>query len=180
MQQGPDADIIIGSIKSALTPDLLSREWVVRVKPGEHAVAGHCAVAAEAFYHLSGGAGAGMMPVVCVYSEAPDLSLHFNMATAPENCMRATHWWVRGPGNKGRGTGLIYDPTVEQYNGKPFPYEKGHGCGFMNPKKGQPSRRAAIVIERVQNNLGCAVTDSFRDNQIRIYSDMKAVQSLSL
>ena len=128
--ESPEFDDISKAIISALSPELLSREWKARVRPGESAVAGHCAIAAEAFYHLTGGRASGMLPVVCSYFETQDATMYFNKAAAPGHVLRATHWWVQGPGPRGRGTGFVYDVTVDQYKGVPFPYEKGRGCGF--------------------------------------------------
>jgi hypothetical protein len=164
-------DDIARGIINALSPELLSPEWKARVQPGEPVVAGHCAIAAEAFYHLTGGRAAGMLPVVCSYFETRDAAMYFNMAAAPDHALRATHWWVRGPGSQGCGTGPVYDVTVGQYKGISFPYEKGRGCGFQNPY-GQPSRRARIVMNRVESALGAERLARFRMEKIAAYERM--------
>jgi hypothetical protein len=87
---------------------------------------GHCYVVSEALYHLLGGKEAGLTPVVVRHENT-------------------THWWVRD------AAGNIYDGTQEQFT-TPVPYEQGRGCGFQG-KPGQPSKRAAFVIERVRQLL---------------------------
>lgn len=99
---------------------------------GIHPTEGHCAIAAEAAYHLLGGKKASWVGVVL-----PKHVLGDN-----------THWWVENI-----VTGDRVDPTAEQFGGDPIPYYKGKRCGFMCPVKGQPSKRAKIVIEKVNRIL---------------------------
>lgn len=112
-------------IQKALTPDLLKKDQVFMLT-GIHPTEGHCAVAAEAAYHLLGGREAGWMPIVL-----PRKVLGNN-----------THWWIRH-----KDTGEIFDPTSEQFGDDEIPYKLGRPCGFMTK---HPSRRAKIVIDRVK------------------------------
>jgi hypothetical protein len=122
---------LIHRIQHALTPDLLKKDQVSMLT-GIHPTEGHCAVAAEAAYHLLGGKDAGWVPVVL-----PKSVLGNN-----------THWWIEN-----RITGERVDPTAEQFGGDPIPYHRGVRCGFMCPVKGQPSKRARIVIDRVKGMM---------------------------
>ncbi len=51
-----------------------------------------------------------------------------------------THWWLENE------SGIILDPTADQYGGDDIPYHKGIGAGLMNGYE-RPSRRAAILLE---------------------------------
>lgn len=108
-------------IRRALSPDLLSKSWAGRLT-GAHPTEGHCYVAAEAFYHLSGGRRAGLKPQVISKSGW-------------------THWYVKD------AAGNIYDPTRDQFGGERPPYDEGKGSGFLTRK---PSARAAELIRRVR------------------------------
>lgn len=56
-------------IQSALTPDLLKKEF----RGGAHPLSGHCYVASEALFHLIGG-----KPMFLRHEGSP-------------------HWWIKGP-----------------------------------------------------------------------------------
>lgn len=116
---------LIGRIQAVLTPDLLTPQYRATLRPGDHPVTGHCAVAAEALYHLLGGKKSGLTPMV---------------ARIPGG---ETHWWLRGP------DGEIMDPTAEQFGSRSLPaiYASGHGCGFQSPRG--ISKRAEEVIRRM-------------------------------
>jgi len=118
---------LVQSIQQALTPELLKKDQVKQLT-GIHPTEGHCAIAAEAAFHLLGGKAAGWIAVVL-----PRIVLGNN-----------THWWIEH-----RITGERIDPTAEQFGDDPIPYHLGKRTGFMCPRKGQPSKRAAIVINRV-------------------------------
>ena len=118
---------LVSLIQSVLTPDLLKREQRAKLT-GIHPTEGHCAVAAEALYHLVGGKQNGWVPVVL-----PRKVLGDN-----------THWWIEH-----RASGVRIDPTAEQFGTDPIPYNLGRPCGFMS-KPGKPSKRAAEVIRRVR------------------------------
>lgn len=111
-------------IQESLTPDLLKADQVAMLT-GIHPTEGHCAIAAEAAFHLLGGQQKGWVPIVL-----PRRVLGNN-----------THWWLEN-----RLTGQRFDPTSEQFGDEPIPYHLGRPCGFMNPNG---SKRAQIVIQRV-------------------------------
>jgi len=116
---------VIQKIQSSLSPDLLKPDQKQKLT-GIHPTEGHCAIAAEAAYHLLGGKDAGWVAVVL-----PRKVLGDN-----------THWWIEN-----KITGERIDPTSEQFGSEPIPYHLGKRTGFMSPKG--PSKRAKIVIERV-------------------------------
>lgn len=163
-----DFDDIKQAIIASLTPDLLSKEWRLRVSPDEPRESGHCAVATEAFYYLIGGKVAGFKPVVCGYWESPQGAVCFEDQGVPPGSLRSTHWWVQGPYGPYYGAGAVYDVTAGQYGDYAFPYERGRGAGFQNPKK-IPSRRAQIVMDRVTELLGEKELAAFRAAQVRKY-----------
>ncbi|AXQ68317.1 hypothetical protein HOT99_gp300 [Caulobacter phage CcrBL10] len=57
-----------------------------------------------------------------------------------------THWWLAN------AAGQRLDPTAEQYliEGCEPPYAAGRPCGFLTK---QPSKRAAVVIDRALDTL---------------------------
>jgi hypothetical protein len=112
---------LIAKIQANLTPDLLDPEWAARRPPDAHPFTGHCYVAAEALYHLAGAARSGLSVFRCTFDGGK------------------THWWLRDD------TGMIYDPTAEQFGGSP-PYHLGRRTGFLSR---EPSRRARLLIVRV-------------------------------
>ena len=83
-----------------LTDDLLKPEW--RNKPGRNKWSGHCYVACEALFHLS---GKTLKPHVITHEGG-------------------THWFLKTV------NGLVIDPTAKQFK-TPVPYENGRGCGFL-------------------------------------------------
>ena len=117
------------AVASVLTPDLLKPEWRAEAERSGNPVAGHCYAAAEAVYHLCGGAEAGWVPQVLTHATFPD-----------ELAPGQTHWFL-----KNRITGELVDPTQGQFDSAP-PYGLGRGTGFLTAG---PSRRAAVIIERV-------------------------------
>lgn len=185
------------AIIAALTPDLLTPQYRAGLKPGDAVETGHCAVASEAFYYLSGGKDAGFMPVVCGYTVTADGKMHFGadraraerdaftasqasasdafmretdflfMRETPHIFMRETHWWIRGPKDGKRGAGDVFDITAAQYDA-PFPYEKGHNTGFMQPQQ-KPSKRAQIVMDRVIENIGVEKIKAWRRANISAF-----------
>ncbi len=150
------------AIISSLDSSLLEKKYRELLKAGDPPEKGHCAVATEAFYHLAGGRKAGFMPVVCSYDVSDSGKMHFGFPSG--KMRRDTHWWLRGPNGRERGTGKILDITAGQF-AMPFPYEHGRNTGFMQPQQ-KPSRRAQIVIDRVISKLGKAALDEFRRAQI--------------
>ncbi|MEA1938889.1 MAG: hypothetical protein U9N14_07350 [Pseudomonadota bacterium] len=120
----PDAVArLIAAIQAVLTPDLLSPKYKGEAKNGP--LSGHCAVAAEALWHMLGGFRSGTVP-----HWAPDGD-------------GTHHWLVR------KSDGERLDPTAGQYDGPP-PYDKGVAFGYMTRC---PSARAQCVIDRIANRL---------------------------
>lgn len=117
-------DVAIRRIKRVLTPDLLKPAYRHMHDP-KNPTAGHCYIAAEALYHMLGGAKAGWVPM---------------NAREPDGM---THWWLRR-----RSDGRIADPTADQYLtvGEKPPYHLGKGGGFLTR---HPSGRARVILERV-------------------------------
>lgn len=93
---------LIRSIQKNLTPDLLPNEfWKKRNETNP--MAGHCYVASEAYYHLS---GEKLTPQVVRLSS------------------KETHWFLKD------STGAIIDITKDQFDDPP-PYSRGRGSGFL-------------------------------------------------
>lgn len=94
---------MIEQIKAALTPDLLKPEY----RGSDNPMRGHCYVASEAYWHLSGKVGKPMR----IRHEG------------------SSHWFIK------EGDTII-DITASQFE-TPVPYENGIGCGFLtkNPSK---------------------------------------------
>lgn len=109
-------------IVANLTPDLLTAEWSALRTEQSHPLAGYCYVAAEAMYHLMGGAPAGWSVFRCDLQDG------------------GTHWWLTDP------TGAVVDLTAEQFPTLPN-YRAGKRSAFLSK---QPSKRAATLIARVQ------------------------------
>lgn len=89
---------------------------------GHGSQAGHCYVASQALWHLLGNKRSGYTPQV---------------GPAPGG---GTHWWLRQD-----RTGRVLDPTASQF--PRYDYSQGIGKGFQTK---QPSKRAAVLIGRVQ------------------------------
>ena len=84
-------------------------------------MAGHCYVASEALYHLTGGQAGPWKPSTVRHEGS-------------------VHWFLVH-----RVTGEILDPTADQFS-TPVPYTQGRGCGFLTA---QPSRRGAALLRLV-------------------------------
>jgi hypothetical protein len=104
-----------GRILSALTDELRRPEY-----RGDCPVRGHCYVASEALFHLSGGKAAGWN-VYRIRHEG------------------TVHWFLRDP------RGDVVDLTAGQFR-QPVPYAQATHTGFLTLL---PSKRAQIVIGRV-------------------------------
>lgn len=129
---------VVARVRRSLSPELLTP--AERRRRRSHPVAGHCAVASEATYHLLGGARSGYVPFV---------------ASWIERGQRRTHWWLVR-----RRDGHVVDPTAEQFSARKraLIYSRGRACGFSTPKRGRrsqpPSKRAQVVMRRVlQKNV---------------------------
>jgi hypothetical protein len=103
------------AIRASLTPDLLKPEYRHLTRP----YAGHCYVATEAYYHMSGGASSGLKPRVLRHEGS-------------------THWCLARP------DGELVDLTAEQFE-TPVPYQTGKHCPFQ---ASTPSARARELIRR--------------------------------
>lgn len=109
-------DPLARAVRLALTADLLKPAYAGAVRP----YAGHCYVASEAYFHLAGGAAAGLRALTVRHENS-------------------SHWWLLDP------RGQVVDLTAEQFH-TPVPYVAGRGIGFLTR---EPSKRAQIVIDRV-------------------------------
>lgn len=117
----------VAAVRGALTDDLRRPPWRGLPNPME----GHCYIAAEAAYHLLGGAPAGWTPINLHHEGGP-------------------HWALR------HADGTIVDPTADQFDAPPD-YTRARGRGFLTRK---PSRRAAIVMLRCRSSYAmCSTPD---------------------
>lgn len=98
---------------------------------GADGLTGHCYVASEALFHLTGGYDQWYVCRLTV-----DTTHHERDVPA-----RVTHWFLED-----RETGEIVDPTVEQFDFTPE-YECRTRTGFMTS---EPSERAETVVRAVQ------------------------------
>lgn len=105
------------------------------VWPLDHPLAGHCYVASEAYFHLTGGYDEWYVERTSVHVPKPlgDMA-------------EFTHWYLRD-----RETGEVVDLTKEQFteyqHGDVYiPYDKGTRTGFLTD---EPSERAEEVIESI-------------------------------
>lgn len=107
--------------------NLLRKDWKKLNKDSPHST-GFCYIAAEACYHLLGGAKAGLKVFYAAYVE---------------DGMKCTHWWLCDK------EGKIVDPTASQYTevGLSPPYHLGKGSGFLTR---QPSKRAAELMKLIK------------------------------
>jgi len=110
---------IIKKIIANLTDDLRRKPW----KGARNPVAGHCYVASEVFYHLSGGKKSGLTPMRMKMGDW-------------------THWYLRTK------KGKYIDITKSQFK-MPVQHHYGIGYGFLTSK---PSKRAMILINRIMEH----------------------------
>ena len=94
---------------------------------------GHCYVASEAYYHLR------KKYQGRIYGDAPATALKPHTVRVGGD----VHWFLRDQ------DGAVVDLTCGQF-WDPVPYHLGRGRGFLTKK---PSKRAAVVIERVENSI---------------------------
>lgn len=159
------------AIISSLSPDLLEKKYREQLTPDDPAETGHCAVASEAFYHIAGGKQAGFIPTVAGYAADGKGTMKFG--SEREEALRKgwrkeSHWWIMGPKDGMRGAGARFDVTIGQFP-EPFPYEKGHNTGFMQPKQ-IASKRAQIVIDRVTEKLGEDALKAYKQANIDAFT----------
>lgn len=98
---------------------------------GGAGLTGHCYVASEAVFHLTGGYDRWYVCRQTVFT-------HHHRLDVPA---RVTHWYLED-----RETGEYVDPTASQFDFA-VPHERGTRTGFMTS---DPSERAQTVIDAVQ------------------------------
>lgn len=162
-------DDIKKAIIESLTPDLLEKKYLALLDPNDPVETGHCYVASEAFFYLIGGKQSGFLSFVCPYFTD---GKEYWFIDPPLNVIfrKETHWWTRAPKGDILGTGIIHDVTVGQYDFE-FPYQYGRHAAFMHPKKNTPSKRARLIMDRVEEKLGYREIMLFREQQILEFDD---------
>lgn len=139
------------AIQQSLTPDLLLPVFQKNWTPA-NPTAGFCSVASEAAWFVLGGAQQG-----------------WSARTARDH-NNVVHWWLQ------HTSGLIFDPTVEQYTsfGLRPPYQTNcavKACGFMGVRQDpnnewgferKPSLRAQKLLNAIHNNLKKENTHVFK------------------
>jgi hypothetical protein len=114
------ADKLKRAVQAALTDELRSEEH--RVGHGRYD--GFAYIAAEAYFHLGGGHGAGLRPVHLKYRGK-------------------SHWWLLD------SEGRVIDLTLAPRETSGFPYHRGKRRPFRYTPVGL-SRRARTIVERVR------------------------------
>jgi hypothetical protein len=115
------------AVQNAMRPSDLVPEWRRKNQArGADPMTGHCFVAVNAFWHMTG-AHAGPYVPRQVRVEG------------------ASHWFLED-----RRTGRVVDLTASQFT-VPVPYHLGRGVGMRARPGGdsQPTDRAQVVIDRV-------------------------------
>jgi len=102
--------------------------------PLHHPLSGHCYIASEAFYHLTGGKERWQVERISIEVEEPG---------SRDATTEYTHWYLRE-----QETGDIVDLTAEQFteykhDDITINYDKGTPTGFLT---GDPSKRAQKLI----------------------------------
>lgn len=113
---------IVNRVRAALSTDLLRADYARRKPPTAPASWGLCYVAAEAVYHLAGGASSGLRPA----------SVRIDAQTV--------HWYLLDR------DGNVIDPTSDQFAETPH-YAGGCGRGFLTR---EPSARARVLMQRLE------------------------------
>jgi hypothetical protein len=114
------ADKLKREIQAVLTEELIQDQY----RSGHGRFDGCAYVAAEAYFHLAGGAGSGLQPMQL-------------------KRRGKSHWWLLD--DKGRVIDLTLGPR-EKSN---FPYHRGQKRGFRYTPAGI-SKRAQTVVDRVR------------------------------
>lgn len=115
-------DDAIREVRKNLTNDLLKPEFR---NNNIHPMYGHCYVAAESLWHLTG-------RTLQIFRGRDDEGI--------------VHWWLQD------GMGHIYDPTYDQYTdrGKEPPYQVGRRSGFLTGNK--PSKRTKELLSNLNTH----------------------------
>jgi hypothetical protein len=101
---------------------LLNERWRAEKADNSDCTFGHCYIAAEALWHLTG-------------------KVHNSyVATTFVDGQKETHWYLMTE------KGDILDPTARQYQPDNPPYGVGRKCGFLT---NFPSKRAQEIIDWV-------------------------------
>lgn len=118
-------EVLVKRIRKHLSDDLRLKDW--RGHP--HSLAGHCYIASEALYHLTGGSTGPWKPMWIRHDDGDDFDVG--------------HWFLQN-----RDTGEILDITAAQFK-RPVNYENGRGRGFMTRR---PSARTQELLRRVEKD----------------------------
>jgi len=114
------------NVTSAIKETLAGRDDLLNYVPdNDHPLAGHCYVASEVLFHLSGGYDRWYVERVSMGGDV-------------------THWYLRE-----RETNHVVDLTAEQFD-REIPYDEGTRTGFLTD---HPSKRARTVIEELKWSL---------------------------
>lgn len=113
------ADALKREIQAVLTEELIQDQY----RSGHGRYDGCAYVAAEAYFHLAGGAGSGLQPMQLKHRGK-------------------SHWWLLD------GEGRVIDLTLGPREKSSFPYHRGHRRPFRYTPAGI-SRRGQTVVDRV-------------------------------
>ena len=113
------ADKLKREIQAVLTDDLRSDEHTL----GHGRFDGFAYPAAEAYFNLAGGHGAGLHPTHLKYRGT-------------------SHWWLLD------SQGRVIDLTLAPHERSDFPYDRGKGRPFRYTPSGL-SQRARTIVERI-------------------------------
>jgi hypothetical protein len=118
------SDKLKREVQAALSDELIDD----RYRSGHGRYDGYAYVAAEAYFHLAGGADSGLQPVQLKHRGK-------------------SHWWLLDP------DGRVIDLTLGPRETSSFPYHRGRKRPFRYTPAGI-SRRARTVVERVKAARG--------------------------
>ncbi|HEY7122093.1 MAG TPA: hypothetical protein VH329_06005 [Solirubrobacterales bacterium] len=116
------ADGLKREIQAVLSDEVRSKEH----RLGHGRYDGFAYPAAEAYFHLAGGHGAGLR------------SMHLKHRGR-------SHWWLLD------SQGRVIDLTLGPRETSDFPYDRGKGRPFRYTPSG-PSQRARTIVERVRSS----------------------------
>lgn len=119
----------IEKIRENLTPDLLKPKYRKRVMAGAHFTTGHCYVASEAFYYMTGAEHGEWEPHHIMHEDE-------------------SHWYL-----KNKITGKVVDITAEQFT-TPIFYEHGKRMAFLTDA---PSIRCQLLLDRIHKAMQTGV-----------------------
>lgn len=115
------------SLHNAIKSTVAGRDDLLNEEPmTDHPLSGHCYVASEALFHLTGG-----------YEE-----WYVERTSVRVDGEWITHWYLRD-----REELHVVDLTAEQFGDRKIPYGAGDRTGFLTQ---EPSKRAQEVIDTVK------------------------------